>query len=298
VSWTTERERGSAHLLRLTCWLTLTCGWRIGRLLLYPITLYYYVTASGPRAASRDYLRRVLGRPARASDVLRHIFTFASVTLDRAFLLSGRTERFAISVEGLDALTALLSRGKGCILLGSHLGSFDVLRDFGRTSPVRVSAVMYRRPGSPMSRLMETLDPDLWRDVITIGSPDAMLRVQENLARGEIVSFLADRDPDARPDRIATVDFLGGRADFPTGPFILAAVLGAPVVLFYGIRLGPRRYVVRFEHFAATITLGRATRRDDLAALVSRYSASLAAQCRAAPFNWFNFFPFWKDPSA
>ena len=196
MSWTTERERGSAHLLRLTCWLTLTCGWRIGRLLLYPITLYYYVTASGPRAASRDYLRRVLGRPARASDVLRHIFTFASVTLDRAFLLSGRTERFAISVEGLDALTALLSRGKGCILLGSHLGSFDVLRDFGRTSPVRVSAVMYRRPGSPMSRLMETLDPDLWRDVITIGSPDAMLRVQ-NLARGEIVSFLADRDPDA-----------------------------------------------------------------------------------------------------
>jgi predicted LPLAT superfamily acyltransferase len=297
MTWTTDRERGSDRLLRFTCWLVLTFGWGIGRALLFPITLYYYATAGRPRAASRDYLSRALGRPARMRDVLRHLFTFASVVLDRVFLLSGRIARFSITVEGLDAVTDLLERDEGCILLGSHLGSFEVLRAFGRTAPVRVSPVMYRRPGSPMTRLMTTLDPSLAEDVIEIGSPDAMLTVKTALARGEIVAFLADRDPGGRARRTVAVDFLGAPAEFPTGPFILAGVLQAPVVLFYGIRLGPRRYVVRFERFAERITLGRATRQQDLTALVSRYSRSLAAQCRAAPFNWFNFFPFWGVPT-
>jgi predicted LPLAT superfamily acyltransferase len=298
MSWTTERERGSAGLLRLTCWLTLTFGWRFGWLLLFPITLYYFITSPKARAASRDYLRRVLNRPPRHRDVLRQIFTFASITHDRVFLLSGRTGRFTIAVEGLEALTGVLAERRGCILLGSHLGSFDVLRAFGRNSPVPVSPVMFRRPGSPMTGLMEMLDPALARTVIEIGSPGAMLVVQDNLARGEIVSFLADRDPDASSRRVVTVDFLGAPAEFPTGPLILAAALKAPVVLFYGLRLGPRRYVVRFEAFAAQVTLNRARREADLTGLVARYGASLEAQCRAAPYNWFNFFPFWKDFSA
>jgi predicted LPLAT superfamily acyltransferase len=294
-TWTTERERGSARLLRGACWLTLTFGWGMGRLLLYPGTLYYYATAARPRAASRDYLRRVLGRPVREAEILRHFFNFASITLDRVFLLSGRTGRFTITTEGLDALTEVIDRGEGCILLGSHLGSFEALRAFGRSAPVRVSPVMHQRPGSPMAGLMQALDPALAQDVIAIGSPDAMLQVKASLARGEIVAFLADRDPQNRAGRTVSVDFLGEPAEFPTGPFILAAVLEAPVVLFYGLRLGPRRYSIRFERFAERIILNRATRQADLVAQVSRYSASLAAQCQFAPFNWFNFFPFWNS---
>jgi len=294
-TWTTERERGSHRLLRGACWLTLTFGWGMGRLLLYPSTLYYYVTAARPRAASRDYLQRVLDRPVREWDILRHFFNFASITLDRVFLLSGRTRHFSITTEGLEALTEVIDRGEGCILLGSHLGSFEALRAFGRSAPVRVSPVMHQRPGSPMTSLMQALDPALAEDVIAIGSPDAMLQVKASLARGEIVAFLADRDPQNRAGRTVTVDFLGQPAEFPTGPFILAAVLEAPVVLFYGLRLGPRRYSIRFERFAERIILNRATRQADLAAQVTRYSTSLAKQCQVAPFNWFNFFPFWNS---
>lgn len=292
VDWVDQRERGSALLLGLMIWITRHLGWHVGQALLTPITLWFYVGSAAARAASREYLGRVLGRPAGPRDVLRHLFTFACVILDRVFFLSGRTAGYQLQVQGLEAVAAVVNSGRGCILLGSHLGSFDVLRALGRNAPVRVSPVMFRANSGHLTRLLERLDPELARDVIEIGAPGAMLRVQECLERGEIVGLLADRAPVR--DRMVAADFLGGTAEFPAGPLVLAAVVGAPVVLFYGVRTAARRYLVRFEPFAERIVLPRRRRDAALRTWVDAYSRHLETACRAHPYNWFNFFPFWK----
>lgn len=294
TGWTLSRERGGGLPLAVMIWLTRHLGWHVGQALLYPITLWFFLASPAARAASRDFLGRALGRPPRGRDVLRHLWTFASVILDRVFFLSGRTKGFELAVQGLEAVTEVVNAGRGCILLGSHLGSFDVLRAFGRAAPVRVSPVMFRLNSGHLTRLLETLDPELARDVIEIGTPGAMLRVQECVERGEIVGFLADRSPVR--DRMVPVPFLGAEAEFPAGPMVLAAVVGAPVVLFYGVRTGPRRYAIRFERFAERIVLPREKRDAALRALLAAYGASLAAACRDHPFNWFNFYPFWRPP--
>lgn len=291
MTWARQRERGSAFLLGIMMWITRNMGWHVGRVLLYPITLWFYVSSGVARAASREYLGRVLGRPARERDVMRHLFTFASVILDRVFLLSGRTKGFEMKVQGLEVISEVLNTGRGCIMLGSHLGSFDVLRAFGRTAPVRVRPVMFRLNSGHLTRLLETLDPELAGDVIEIGTPEGMLRVHECVERGEIVGFLADRAPGR--DRMVSAGFLGAEAEFPAGPLVLAAVIGAPVILFYGVRTAPRRYVIRFERFAERIVLPRERREAELGTWIDAYSRSLAAACRAHPFNWFNFYPFW-----
>ena len=292
--WASQRERGSKALIRLMLWITLTLGWRAGTALLFPITGYFYLASPAARAASRDYLGRVLGRPATGADVLRHLFTFAAVIVDRVFLLSGRLCGFAIDVQGLDTLTAILGRGQGCVLLGAHAGSFDVLRAVGRDAPVAVRPLMYREHWGAMTPLLEALDPALTSAIIEIGRPDTMLRVQESLAKGEIVGILADRAPNER--RFVAARFLGAAAYFPAGPFVVAGLLGAPVVVFHGVRTGPRRYQVRFEPFADRLVLKRATRQRDLEDAVARFAACLETVCRAHPFNWFNFYPFWEKP--
>ena len=292
LNWTGQRERGSAWLLGTMLWITKHLGWHVGQALLHPITLWFYLGSASARAASRDYLARVLAQPPRRRDVMRHLFTFACVILDRVFFLSGRTAGYDLKVAGLEAVTDMVNAGRGCILLGSHLGSFDVLRALGRTAPVRVSPVMFRRNSGHLTRLLEALDPELARDVIDIGAPGAMLRVQECIERGEIVGFLADRAPGR--DRLIATTFLGGEAEFPAGPLVVAAVVGAPVVLFYGVRVAPRRYAIRFERFAERIVLPRGRREAVLRDWIDAYSRSLTAACRAHPFNWFNFYPFWK----
>ncbi len=296
MAWTRGREHGGRRLVRLIVWITLRLGWRVGQVLLYPITAYFFVSLRSARAMSRLYLGRALGREATAADVWRHFFTFACVILDRICFLSNRTGRFRIRVAGHQHLIEALAAGRGCLLLGSHLGSFEVLRAFGRESPVPVKALMYRGTAGALSAVMEALDPAIRRDVIEIGAPDSMLRVRESLARGEIVGILADRAPDLRRpggQRFALAEFLGAPAPFPTGPLALAAALDVPTVLFFGIRRGARDYQIVIEPFAAGMTFPPGGRQPELRRLASRYAGRLEAQCRAHPFNWFNFYDFW-----
>lgn len=293
--WSGARERGTVPLLRIMRWIALTLGWRSGRILLYPITAWFLAASPGARRSSREFLARALERPVGAWDVARHFFNFASVILDRVFLLTGRTARFAIETEGLEHVVRLAEARRGCILMGAHLGSFEALRSLARQSPVQVRPMMYRRNAGALTRLLEQLDPQMRERVIEIGGPDGVLRARDSLARGEIVAMLADRAT-AGQAMVPTM-FLGGMAGFPAGPFLLAAGLGVPVVLFYGLRTGPRRYVIRFEPFADPLALPREGRAGPLQDCVGRFAASLEAQCRAHPLNWFNFYPFWELPS-
>ncbi|MBC7799318.1 MAG: lipid A biosynthesis acyltransferase [Gemmatimonadaceae bacterium] len=294
--WATQTERGNRTLVRAAMWCTLRAGWPIGRMLLVPITIWFLVTSARARAASRDYLTRALGRPAGLRDVARHFFTFASAVLDRVFLLTGRQRDFQIQTEGLEHVTAILDSGRGCILLGAHLGSFEVLRSIAQTSPVPVWALMFRRNAGALTAILDRLAPDLQDCILDIGDTDSMIRAHECVARGEIVGILADRSPSGH--RQVHAPFLGSPAAFPAGPFILASTLAAPVVLFHGVRTGPRRYAVRFERFADRVVLRRASRNADLQSHVAQYAAALERACRNHPYNWFNFFPFWGSADA
>jgi len=290
--WARQREFGSRRPLAILLWLVLRVGPVLAPLLVMPLVGWYLIAAGSSRAASRDYLRRALDRPSHFRDVARHFNNFAGAVLERIHLISGRDDRFDIRIEGLEHVTRVLDADQGCVLLGSHLGSFEVLRGIARHAPVPVRPMMYRRNAGALTDLLDQLSPGLSDSVIEIGEPGSMLRAKEAVERGEMVGLLADRSPAG--ERLVTVPFLGSPAAFPAGPFVLAALLGVPVVLFYGLRLGPRRYLVRFEAFADRVVLDRSRRDEDLRHHVSRYAAALEENCRAHPYNWFNFFAFWE----
>jgi predicted LPLAT superfamily acyltransferase len=296
AEWASRRERGGFVVVAAALWLVLGLGVRASQALVPPLALWFLVTSGHARQASHDYLSRVLGRKARLRDVMRHFHSFGSAILDRAFLLAGRTAGFRITTDGLEHVASIVERGQGCVLLGAHLGSFEVLRTLGTQAPVPVRALMYRGNSGALTLLLDRLNPGLSDSVIDIGATAGMLRVRECVERGEIVGILADRTPDALAPghRRVPVPFLGSKALFPAGPFVLVAMLRVPVVLFYGVRTGPRCYSIHFEPFAERVVLHRATRDADVRTVVARYAAALERGCRAYPFNWFNFFAFWE----
>jgi len=291
--WASERERGSALLLRPMAWVSLSLSQVLAEGLLLPITAWFLVTSPGARAASRDYLRRALGRPARISDIARHFFEFARVILDRAHFMAGRGRHYRTELEGLEHLNHHIEAGRGCVLLGAHLGSFDAMRAVARSAPVQVRPAMYRANAGALTAIMERLDPRLAAEVIDIGKPGAMLQVRESLERGDLVAFLADRATD--PRRLIAMPFFGEPALFPTGPFQIAAMLRAPIVMFHGIRTGRRRYLLRFEPLPEFIEEHPADRTEALRQIMSGYVSRLEDACRAYPFQWFNFYSFWRQ---
>ena len=296
MTWASQPERGSAVLARAGLFLARRGGWPLGRACAAMATLWFLLTSGRARAASRDYLGRALGRKAGLLDVVRHFDSFACMVLDRVMLLCGRDGGYRVTVEGLEPVLAVVAEGRGCILMGAHLGSFEVLRTLARQAPVPVWAVMYRRNGGALTALLDRLAPALRAQVLEIGDTASMMRARECVERGEIVGLLADRAPPGH--RLVAAPFLGGTARFPSGPFVLASVLGAPVFLFHGVRTGTRRYHVSLEPFARRVVLRREARAADLRGYVQRYAAALERACRAHPLQWFNFFPFWEHADA
>jgi len=295
VTWSAQRERGGERLTRAAVWLALRGGRLIAPALIALGTAWFLLTCSIARGASRDYLRRALGRTPGPWDVARHFHSFGRAVLDRVLLLGGHDTAFAIRTHGLEAVLEIIDRNRGCILLGAHLGSFEVLRAVARQAPVPVWALMYRRNAGALTPLLDRLAPAAFERVLEIGDTASMIQARECVERGEIVGILADRAPQGH--RMVRVPFLGAAAAFPSGPFVLAATLGAPVVLFHAVRTGPQAYDVAFEPFADPVVLRRATRAEDLYTVIGRYAAALERACRAHPFQWFNFYPFWETPS-
>ena len=292
-AWLEQRERGTVLGIRLLVGVALLLGRRVARALLIPACLYFQVFSVQSRAASRKYLSRVLGRPPSFREQFRHYFTFAAVALDRVFLLKERVELFDARIHGEDRLIALRDRGQGCLLLGAHLGSFEILRAVGGARRLQVSLVMYEENARMVNTIARAIAPGLAQSVICLGRFDSMLKLQERLQQSAWVGMLGDRALDA--DAQVSVPFLGGNAEFPTAPFRIALMLKRPVMLMLGLYRGGNRYDLYFEKLFDPAGVDRAGRTHAVEAAVAAYAARLEHYCREEPFNWFNFYDFWKD---
>src|SRR5271154_4449894 len=76
AEWVTHRERGSLWLLKIMAYLSLRCGRRASRMILYVIALYFFLFGPSARGHSRRYLRLALGRSPTARDRFRQILSF------------------------------------------------------------------------------------------------------------------------------------------------------------------------------------------------------------------------------
>jgi hypothetical protein len=292
-SWLRQQERSNLAILRLMVWISLTLGRGIGRLVLYGIAAYYVLFAPKARHFSREYLHRALDRWAEWADGFRHVFSFASTIHDRIYLLNDRFDLFDIEVIGAETLQAALEKQPGALLIGAHLGSFEVLRSFGRgPAGLKVAMLMYEENARMINATLEAINPAATRDIIALGRIDSMLEARDKLDQGYLVGMLADRS--LGDDATIDCDFLGEPAPFPVGPWRMAAMLRRPVFFMAGIYLGGNRYQIHFEPLADFSATPRGERDAAMRAAQQHYAGRLSHFCRLAPYNWFNFYDFWQ----
>ena len=294
AAWAGKPERSNTLAIRFIVWVALKLGRRVARLFLYPICLYFLLFAGEARTASKQYLRKVLGREARVSDGFRHIHTFASTILDRVFLLNGRFDKFDVQVHLDEAARSLLEQRRGCILLGAHLGSFEIMRAYAdEIDGPPASVVMYQDNARKLNSVLKAINPELAQQVIALGKIDSMLRVEQALQRGEFIGILADRGLENGSGNVSW-DFLGQPAKFPTGPLRMAYMLKSPVLLMVGVYRGGNRYDLYFEELL-NMADSELPRNELIRKAQQRYVERIEHYCHEAPYNWFNFYDFWKS---
>jgi predicted LPLAT superfamily acyltransferase len=292
--WKSQSERGNMFALRLITWIALHLGRRIARCVLVPVVAYFYIFSPSARRASKKYLSRIPNQSHGMKAVLQHLYVFSTVTLDRIYFLNGRLDLFDIDVKDENNMAlGTAASGAGLFLMGAHFGSFESVRSIARDYPsLKMILLMYEENARNIKQLLHAINPNVQQDIISLGQPRAMLQVKEQINEGALIGVLADRSLDDAGN--TRVNFLGLDANFPTGPFRMAAMLKHPAYFMVGIFNGGNRYSVHLEPIA-DFSNPDLNKEEAVNIAIARYVKLLEKHCKSAPYNWFNYFDFWQE---
>jgi predicted LPLAT superfamily acyltransferase len=128
--------------------------------------------------------------------------------------------------------------------------------------------------------------------VITVGREElASLEILHAIRDGWLVAIQGDR---LVGERFARVPFLGNEAPFPVGPFVLAAISGAPVISTFAMKSGPTAYAFVADPPVRLSFAGGGKRDEQIREWVAAYARRLELLVHEYPYQWFNFYDFWN----
>ncbi|HEX8595600.1 MAG TPA: glycosyl transferase [Pseudomonas sp.] len=299
--WADHEERGSFMLMQLTAWAAKRLGRRFLSPLLYGIVLYFFVFGRQARKSAWDYQRRLSQWSARPElmPTQRRVFgqfmAFADSLLDKLDVWNGKLRLEQIDIVDPALLRTKLRGQRGQMLVGAHLGNLEVCRALAELGEkVTMNVLVHTKHAERFNRLLGEAGATHLRLIqVSELNPMVMLQLSERLDRGEWLAIAGDRVA-LHGGRNARVDFLGGTAAFPQGPWLLAGLLKCPIHLIFCLK-GANGYRVILEPFADAIQWRRSDRQQVIAQWTQRYADRLSHYCLQAPQQWFNFYPFWKS---
>lgn len=309
--WAQKAEVNGLAGMRIMLFIWRLLGRNAFTLLLWPVIACYWLFAREGRQASRQWLQRVQayclanGRPVPPGlNSYRHFLRFGNAMLDkvaswRGELHLGKDVCFAPGAEAaLDA-----DSHKGRIIIASHLGDVEVCRALAqRDKHIVINALVFTENAQRFKKIMEEMAPQsgIYLMPVTNMGPETAILLQDKLNRGEWIAIVGDRiavHPQRGGDwRVIWSQFLGRPAPFPQGPFILAAALRCPVLLFFALKQQGKLHIY-CESFADPLLLPRASRQHALQQAVDSYARRLEHFALQSPLDWFNFYDFWQLPS-
>jgi len=274
-------------------------------LCLYPVVAYYWLSRPLARRSSLQYLQRLQARHGIWKHTpgwrhsMRHFGVFAQVILDKLLALTGRYRTDKVRFEGRQPLVELLEQGKGAIVVTAHMGCIELCQAIAKQrTKLRLNVLVHTRHAEQFNRLLQRLVPDSGVRLLQVSefSAATAMVLTERVAQGEFIAIAGDRVP-VQDSKITKAQFLGHEAPFPTGPYVLSALLKCPLYFMGCVHEGDG-YAVEFVPLATQVQLPRARREEALAQYAGLYAQQLECMLCKAPYDWFNFFPFWEQGTA
>jgi predicted LPLAT superfamily acyltransferase len=295
--WSSLRERGAYWGISVLAAVLRTLGFRACRSIMVVVVAYFWMTGSSHRQASKDYLRRVLGRAPSARDTFRHFLSFADRTLEAfaAWIGAGPPTRFRFEDGG--ALEGRRRDPRGLVLVVSHFGNIELLRaNMDDELRRRMLVLVHSHHAALFNRQLTRLQPLAALNTIQVTEvgADTVMRLADHVEAGGWVVIAGDRTPVGGRERVSRVEFLGEPAPFPQGPYLLAGLLKCPVYALFCARTHGYDYQVSFERISDGVDLTRRAERDEaFRRCAATFAQHVEIRCRQTPWGWYNFFDFW-----
>ena len=300
--WSALEERGSIFGMRILFAVYRLVGRRILWLVLFPVFLYLYLVNKVARNASLKFLENALlddsGQPKKVNfwHGLKHHCSFADSVFDKLDAWLGRISEKDIDYIDRNGIKELVEQKQGGIFIGSHLGNLEVCRALSTMkNDVVINVLVFTENAVKFNQLLEKVNNKVTVNLIQVGDigPGLAVALKEKVEQGEAIVIVGDRTSISIGGRVIYTPFLGQKAPFAQGPFILAALLECPIYWIFCFK-SKGRFKLIFEHVTDKLALPRKQRAEVLQDIVEKYAQRLSHYAVKYPYQWFNFYDFWQ----
>lgn len=257
------------------------------------VVIHFIPFAPKATASLWYYSRKILKRNVfrSISFLFRNYYRFGQILIDKVAIGSGLTKKYKFEFENYKNFLEILNDDKGAIIIGAHVGNWEIGTPFFDEYGKKINIVLYDAEHRRIKEVLEKNKAFANYKIIAVNNDNLehVFNIKAALDRKEYVCFQGDRY--VKEDKLLTVSFMGKDAKFPAGPFLLASRLKVPVVFYFAMRESHKTY--RF-HFNIAQPTARKINIKPEQELLEQYVHTLENILKTYPEQWFNYYNFWE----
>lgn len=282
------QQRGSGWSIALVFNLYRVFGYRFIYILMYPVTFFYFIFATNVRSSLEDYYKNIQ-KPFNNLIYFEHLRIFANCMVDR-FISKLTDEPYEVEFQHTNPKDTL---EQGCIVLTSHFGGWALSANEGsKRVKNKINVVMQE---AMLDTIKNIENQKEYKDNIHIidlnrGGIAVSIEVANALSNNEIVAIMGDRAASEKGE--IALDFFGKQAKFNKNPFQIAYKTNKPVLAYFIIFLGMKRYLVEYIHITLDSSIDE---KEAVEVAMKQYIKKYEQIINLYPNQWFNFYEFWEE---
>ena len=211
-------------------------------------------------------------------------------------MLAGVKNKFTVDHEGGENLDKIAALGKGGILISAHFGNWEIAGQLLNRLNTTFNILMYENERENIKKYMDSVQKKKNVKIIAIKDGDMghIIELHNAFRNNELIVMHGDRFREGA--QTIETNFLGKKALFPAGPFIMAAKFGVPLSIVFAAKETSTHY-----HFFASepIQVKRARGEEQtqkaVKELLEKYILEFEKMVHLYPEQWFNYYAFWKE---
>lgn len=256
------------------------------------VAIYFIPFAPSSTRAVWFYSRKILGKNKLSSLKFLYLnyFNLGIALIDKTAASSGLYDKFTFKFDEPEDVQKILAGTDGALIIGAHFGNWEVGAPYFGKYGKKMNVVMMDAEYRNIKAILESQDKLGAFSVIPISeeSLDHVFLIRDAISNGEYVAMQGDRlTPNGKSLETTFMDHM---APFPLGPFVLASRTEAPVIFYFAVREGLKRYKFIFRLYKVDEA---SRKRGGEKMVLEAYKNELERVVTAAPEQWYNFYKFW-----
>jgi predicted LPLAT superfamily acyltransferase len=271
-------------------------GLSIAYFILRFVVVYYYFFSGNSFKAIYDLWNKRIRKSKFVSyfKVYSNFYVFGQVLLDKIALLSGMKTNFTFDFDGEEHLHKMVADGNGGMLIGAHLGNWEIAGHLLKRINTKINIVMYDEEHQRIKQYLSHIYQETVVNIIPIKADLSHIFLINNaIKNNEFICLHGDRFLEG--NQTIKLDFMGQEALFPSGSFLIAVKYSIPVSFVFAVKETNTHY-----HFMATppktysASGSIKARQEAIKDIITAYKNNLEEKLKKYPEHWFNFYDFWE----